>query len=200
MNEPRLRDSRPPDRLWWRQVKAHGYAVLVIGTFFGAIPWGLTSAFELVPVPLPWPMHGSFRTVLGAILGVAGGTLSYSCMIIFVVRGQGTAFPTDPPRSFVAVGPYRWSRNPMYLGNLTLGFGIGLLLASAGYLFYMIILGVAAHFYVLHSEEPRLRQRFGGAYVDYCATTPRWIPKQPVSSSRDNSMVRRASPSTGGVP
>jgi protein-S-isoprenylcysteine O-methyltransferase Ste14 len=52
----------------------------------------------------------------GMVLMVAGGALVLSCLIVFVGRGKGTPAPFDAPRVFVAVGPYRLVRNPMYIG------------------------------------------------------------------------------------
>ena len=40
------------------------------------------------------------------------------CIGTFVTKGQGTPAPFDPPREFVASGPYRYVRNPMYIGAL----------------------------------------------------------------------------------
>src|SRR5471032_793934 len=47
---------------------------------------------------------------------VAGAALVLSCVCLFVLRGRGTPAPFDAPREFVAVGPYRYVRNPMYVG------------------------------------------------------------------------------------
>ncbi|HEX4628343.1 MAG TPA: methyltransferase [Gemmatimonadales bacterium] len=64
--------------------------------------------------------------VVGAGLMVVGGTLVLACAAWFAVVGRGTPAPFDPPRSFVPVGPYRWVRNPMYLGALVTLIGFGL--------------------------------------------------------------------------
>jgi protein-S-isoprenylcysteine O-methyltransferase Ste14 len=150
----------------------------VIGTFLVAIPYAiyLVAGASLLPWP---PLSPLAATAIGAALAVGGGGLSYLCMILFVVLGRGTAFPTDPPRAFVAWGPYRWTRNPMYVGNLILAVGIGLYLQSTTYLLYVIALSLVTHLYVTRSEEPHLRERYGRSYLDYCAHTPRWLPKPP---------------------
>jgi len=65
--------------------------------------------------------------VLGVAVMVAGGILAFACVATFVTRGQGTPAPIDPPCKFVAVGPYKFVRNPMYIG----GFGAPLVAPAA---------------------------------------------------------------------
>src|SRR5260370_33723744 len=62
---------------------------------------------------------------LGIALMAAGGILAFACVATFVTRGEGTPAPFDPPRKFVADGPYKFARNPMYLGGLIVLFGFG---------------------------------------------------------------------------
>src|ERR1051325_1731894 len=76
----------------------------------------------------------------GVILMIAGGVLAILCIGVFVVHGKGTAAPFDPPREFVAVGPYRYVRNPMYIGGWGVLVGAGLILRSPS------ILGLAVLF------------------------------------------------------
>ena len=160
------------DPLWWRALRAHVYAVAVIGLFLGLLPWVFIEVLlgrHLWTIP-PSPTG---TTVVGAVIAALGGSLSYTCMIRFVDEGKGTAFPTDPPRVFVVTGPYRWLRNPMYSGNVLLAVGVGFLLSSFLYLLYIAVLFTLTHWYVVRVEEPRLRLRFGSSYKAYCASTPR---------------------------
>src|SRR5260370_32279556 len=59
---------------------------------------------------------------LGIAVMAAGGTLAFACVATFVTRGEGTPAPFDPPRKFVAARPYRFGRNPMYIGGVFLLF------------------------------------------------------------------------------
>lgn len=156
--------------------KANMYAVLVIGLFLALLPFGVIKLVGLIPLK-SFSGLDKFFFIAGICLVILGGALSYSCMTIFVTKGQGTAFPTDPPRKFVVLGAYKYVRNPMYIGNLVLAFGVGLFLQSATYLIYTFLLAVVTHFYIVFHEEPRLVQRFGQEYIEYYKMTNRWIPK-----------------------
>jgi len=113
----------------------------------------------------------------GMILGATGAAVALSCVFAFAFIGKGTPAPFDPPRRLVIRGPYRFVRNPMYMGA-------GLALASAA-LFYESwpLLGYAGlfllvtHLFVVLYEEPTLRRTFGQEYETYCGQVRRWWPK-----------------------
>lgn len=115
----------------------------------------------------------------GAALLAAGGALALACASLFVVRGRGTPAPFDPPRRFVAEGPYRWARNPMYLGGLAMLTGFGLWHRSAGMLLFAGAAAVLVHLFVVRFEEPRLKRRFGRDYRRYLKSVNRWVPRPP---------------------
>ncbi len=114
---------------------------------------------------------------VGILLMVAGGILGMSCILTFIVRGRGTPAPFDPPREFVAVGPYRYVRNPMYLGGWLLLLGLGLDQQSFSILLFSFLWIAAAHVLLVSLEEPGLRRRFGTPFEVYCRTVPRWLPR-----------------------
>jgi protein-S-isoprenylcysteine O-methyltransferase Ste14 len=116
---------------------------------------------------------------IGIVVGALGALLCLACIVTFVVRGRGTPFPLDPPVVFVPTGPYRYVRNPMYIGGALVLAGYGLfqrsaavLLLSVGFLFVM-------HLFVLLLEEPGLEQRFGASYAAYKQAVNRWLPRPP---------------------
>lgn len=117
--------------------------------------------------------------LLGAVLMIAGSLVVASCWLAFVVRGQGTPAPFDPPQFFVAVGPYKYVRNPMYLGAFLLLAGGGLYLRSGSMFVFAFVWIAAIHFFVVVIEEPGLRRRFGSTYEDYCRRVHRWSPRLP---------------------
>ena len=140
--------------------------------------WVVASARPLdarVTVELP-----SWLRVPGVILAAAGVLLALACIGAFALVGKGTPAPFDPPREFVAVGPYRWVRNPMYLGAVLVICGAGLWLRSAGALAVAVFFVLLAHVFVVLYEEPSLEHRFGESYLRYKRSVKRWLPHRPI--------------------
>jgi protein-S-isoprenylcysteine O-methyltransferase Ste14 len=96
-----------------------------------------------------------------------------------VARGQGTPAPFDAPKKFVAIGPYRYVRNPMYIGGLLLLGGFGCDQRSVSILLLAAALSGFVHVMVVSYEEPALKKEFGAAYEAYCRNTYRWVPAFP---------------------
>ena len=95
----------------------------------GAIlaPWWILSRTDPSPAPTAWAAIAPI---------VAGGILYVVCVWQFAVVGRGTPGPWDPPRRFVAVGPYRWVGNPIYIAALLVVFGEAWLFASLALFLY----------------------------------------------------------------
>ncbi len=74
-------------------------------------------------------------------------------------------------------GPYRWVRNPMYIGAGLVLLGAAMFYGSIGLVLYTIVFWSMAHLFVLFYEEPVLRGKFGADYDSYTATRRRWIPR-----------------------
>lgn len=144
--------------------------------------WLATSVRPLdgrIPVALPhW-----FRPI-GLMLAGLGMLLAGACVATFVTRGRGTPAPFDPPREFVVTGPYRYVRNPMYIGGTLVILGAGLILSSPA----IVILGFAfvliMHLFVVLYEEPALTRRFGAAYEAYRGSVDRWRIRKPGSARK----------------
>jgi len=113
---------------------------------------------------------------LGIAAMIAGGILAFACVATFVARGEGTPAPFDPPRKFVASGPYQFVRNPMYIGGFTVLFGFGLYEQSPAILLFTLPWLLLAHLFVIVYEEPHLRATFGTEYEAYCGSVRRWLP------------------------
>jgi protein-S-isoprenylcysteine O-methyltransferase Ste14 len=117
------------------------------------------------------------QQVLGIAIATAGAALALWCVVSFAWLGKGTPAPFDPPRHLVVRGPYRFVRNPMYIGaSLALG-GAALFYGSLPLLEYAVVFLFAASLFVLGYEEPRLRRTFGPEYEAYCRHVCRWLPR-----------------------
>lgn len=122
----------------------------------------------------PWRLLGLVPAVFGALVMLA-------CIWKFARAGDGTPAPWDPPRQLVVRGPYKFVRNPMYLGMALFLVGEATLFAefSRALLIYGLVLVIITNLFVLLYEEPTLRAKFGREYENYCAATNRWLPWQP---------------------
>jgi protein-S-isoprenylcysteine O-methyltransferase Ste14 len=147
------------------------FTVLVPGTVVGLVPHWIRSATGAAPA-------GPLLQALALLLAAAGLAIYLWCALDFA-RAAGTPAPIDPPKELVARGLYRYSRNPMYVGVLSLIAAQALFFASAGTLLYVAVLFFAFHSFVVVYEEPTLERSFGAAYQRYRASVPRWIPKRP---------------------
>ena len=110
-------------------------------------------------------------------LWLIGGFILLWSFWNFLKKGRGTPAPVDPPKELVAVGFYRYVRNPMYVGILSAILGHFLWFGYWNLLIYGIVVFLAFHTFVTYYEEPTLKKKFGAAYEEYLKRVPRWIPR-----------------------
>lgn len=116
------------------------------------------------------------RPHAAALLPFAAGTsLLLWCVRDFYVAGRGTLAPWDPPRRLVVIGPYRFSRNPMYVAVALVLLGWAAAFRSTALLAYAGLVIVAFQLRVVFGEEPRLARSFGDEWDEYRRGVPRWI-------------------------
>src|SRR5438046_8789575 len=129
-----------------------GVRAVVFGSVFLAF-WGWaalsTRQFD--------PAAGAAAPLGGSAVGVAvfacGALLAFSCVALFVVRGRGTPAPFDAPRVFVATGPYRIIRNPMYVGGWLMLVGLAIVNGSPAMLAFSIARPPPARLVATSSHE-----------------------------------------------
>ena len=133
-------------------------------------------------VLIPWRIlerHSASPTMWFALVPIALGVCLYAwCIWVFATVGRGTPGPWDAPRRLVIVGPYRWVRNPIYLGAFAVILGEAWLFTSTPLLLYAGVAAVVCHLFVIGYEERVLGKRFGDAYRDYRRQVHRWIPRR----------------------
>jgi protein-S-isoprenylcysteine O-methyltransferase Ste14 len=110
-------------------------------------------------------------------LWLIGSLIILRCFWDFTFKGRGTPIPIDPPRELVVTGPYRYVRNPIYVGVLSIFLGHFLWFGYWALLIYTVFAFVGVHFFIVFYEEPTLKKKFGAAYEEYLQQVPRWIPK-----------------------
>src|SRR5947199_822352 len=142
-----------------------------------AVTYGtLFVGFLLVFLPgrvLEWsgvrrPASLGLTQVLGLVVVVLGAGLALWCILTFAFVGKGTPAPFDPPRRLVVRGPYRFVRNPMYIGAALALAGAALFYESWALLWYCAAFALITNLLVVVYEEPALRATFGEAYLRYC--------------------------------
>jgi protein-S-isoprenylcysteine O-methyltransferase Ste14 len=97
------------------------------------------------------------------------------------VRHIGTVSRTRTDRlgPLVASGPFRWVRNPLYLGNVALWIGLALVARLPWSIAPIALLLALEYHAIVRWEEELLAARLGQPYRDYVKTVPRWIPRPP---------------------
>ena len=151
-------------------LKTFLFTIVVPGTVAGLMPYLLLSQLRILP-PLP---VGSMRYV--GLVPLVLGVLTYLwCALEFALRGHGTPSPTDPPRELVVSGPYRHSRNPMYVAIASILLGVALFFGSTEVLLYATLVTLAFHLRIVGYEEPTLERSFGASFREYRSEVPRWL-------------------------
>jgi protein-S-isoprenylcysteine O-methyltransferase Ste14 len=137
------------------------------GVVAGVVPW-LILRGSTTSAPAP-------AAAAGYALVALGFALLLTCIVGFAREGQGTLAPYDPPGALVAAGPYRYTRNPMYVGVLAILAGLAIARWSAPLAIYAVGVATAFVVFVRVYEEPRLDRQFGEAYMAYKSRVPRWL-------------------------
>jgi protein-S-isoprenylcysteine O-methyltransferase Ste14 len=128
----------------------------------------LELAFPVDDLPLACTLAGA---LIGGVLWLA---LDGTAMLRF--RRAGTSMlPTKPTTAFVTSGPYRFTRNPMYLGMvflyIALAFALGVIWALA----VLPVVIAVVDGYVISTEECYLEMKYGDEYREYKRRTRRWL-------------------------
>jgi protein-S-isoprenylcysteine O-methyltransferase Ste14 len=141
--------------------------------FVGAIALGCLLSW-LVPLG-PEVFSGNRRA-----LGVGGG-LALIAFGLFVVsvrkfwQAETSLVPGEPSTVLVDVGPYSFTRNPIYISFVIFYFGLAIMLTSAWMLVLLIPVLIILQRGVVEREEAYLQAKFGEAYRKYQARVPRWL-------------------------
>ena len=154
-------------------VRAITYAAVFIGFVLVYLPSRFLSWSGIVA-----PATTGAPQVAGIIVVTIGTAIALWCLLTFVFIGKGTPAPFDPPRKLVIRGPYRFVRNPMYIGAGMTIAGAALFYESLSISIYTCLFFLITHLFVVFYEEPTLRRTFGDEYEAYFCRVKRWIPKR----------------------
>ncbi len=128
-------------------------------------------------VELIWRTHlagPAIRFTAGPLLVIAGLLIMYSGLRAFQRAGTNVEV-YRPATDLVVTGPYRYTRNPIYLGMTGAYVGAALLADSVWVLVLAIPIVLTLHFGVILPEERYLTRKFDTAYRDYMRSVRRWL-------------------------
>jgi len=124
-----------------------------------------------------WPLQIPLRlpsVVLGAVICMLG----IACVAwgrITLVKAGTNVSPLEPTTGIVTAGPFRFTRNPMYVGITALIFGVSLLLGTWWGVIVLLPATLALHYGVVLREERYLEQKFGALYLKLKRSVRRYL-------------------------
>jgi protein-S-isoprenylcysteine O-methyltransferase Ste14 len=151
--------------------------VSILFTLFGGpgiilvyLPLAITR-FRIPANELAWQRYAAVAIIALGLIPLL------ESIVRFVREGRGTLMPQVPTEELVVSGLYRYVRNPMYVGDLTVLAGEALLFRSWWMVAYAVFVWVVLDAFIRRYEEPTLTRRHGDSYFAYCAKVKRWWPR-----------------------
>jgi protein-S-isoprenylcysteine O-methyltransferase Ste14 len=138
--------------------------------YLGMLIVGLVLS-ALFPTPV---LNGPLPTLIGVLLVALGLVLLVSGAITMRRVGESLN-PNEPTRTLVENGPFRFSRNPTYLGLTALYAGLALAFSSLWALALLLVVLIIMDRSVIASEEQYLQGQLGDRYRQYQARVRRWL-------------------------
>jgi protein-S-isoprenylcysteine O-methyltransferase Ste14 len=149
------------------------HAHVVVNPFVIYVGLGLCAVLLQKIIPLPVlshpsiPMIGVFIMIISFISGLPA--------VLNMIAAKTTANPHRPTTRLVLSGPYRVSRNPMYIGLTILYAGLMIYLRSVWGIILLPVVIWLITIWVVVPEEKYLERKFGAEYLSYKSTVRRWI-------------------------
>ena len=140
--------------------------------FLGAIFLGVIVQHKAVP--LSFSLSPAPRIAAGVLILACGVSLVLSARILFLRTGQ-SPIPWKPTPELILQGPYRFTRNPMYVGVALFVVGLGLAVNNLWISLFAAPALLAVHFIAVLPEERYLAERFGESYRSFLARVRRYV-------------------------
>ncbi len=139
--------------------------------FFGALA-SAALLDRLVPLPMPWT--GAAASVVGLVLMLAGSGLMLWAFASFR-QARTTVLPHLRSDALITTGPFRRSRNPIYLAEAIILAGLALHYGALWYALAIPPFVMAVTRLAIMREEAHLLARFGDAWRTYADSVRRWL-------------------------
>lgn len=125
--------------------------------------------------PLRWPGIDDLPArLVGYGLGAAGIALA-AWALVTLYRAGTTVRPNQGAARLVTDGPFRYRRNPIYMGDVLILLGLAQLTLNIWFAILAPVFALAVYRLAILPEERHLEERFGQAYLDYKERTRRWF-------------------------
>lgn len=118
-------------------------------------------------IPAPWTLLGILPIVPGIVINLQADRLFH--------LARTAVNPFDGPTALVTHGPYRYTRNPMYLSFTLVLLGIVVIMGSLAPFLIVFVFGLVMDRVFIRMEERNLAVAFGSAWADYKSRTRRWL-------------------------
>lgn len=120
------------------------------------------------------PFGFNLQMIVGILVTAAGIWLAVSARRLFEREGTNV-IPTQPALKIVTTGPYRFTRNPMYLGMILMLLGVSLIFSLEWGVMLTPVLWLVFDRMIVTREEAYLRGKFGASYEVLLNRTRRWL-------------------------
>jgi protein-S-isoprenylcysteine O-methyltransferase Ste14 len=129
-----------------------------------------------VSMTAPWRSLVDLQSIIpGAVLVAVGAALAFSAVRLFRAEGTELNPTSEANKALVRSGPYRFTRNPMYLGLTVTTLGIAIWVGSLPLFAVPLLIFATANWVHIPFEEEKMRRQFGAAYEDFTQQVRRWI-------------------------
>jgi len=170
--------------------------MITIGNFFFKYRnWLFIILYLLLFVPSPplfsekvfGPDYYLWPVIIGLLITITGQAIrGVTIGLAYIIRGgkEGKVYAEQ----LVTTGIFNHCRNPLYVGNILMLLGVGVLSNSLLYVGVIMPLFLIIYQAIVLAEENFLRNKFGASFDQYCSRVNRWIPSLKGISSTINSM------------
>ena len=118
-------------------------------------------------IPLPWTLLGVIPLILGIVINLSADQAFH--------EANTAVCPFDASSALVTYGPYRFTRNPMYLGFILVLLGVSILAGSLTPFVIVLAFALLMDGMFIRMEEQKLASTFGVHWAEYKSRTRRWL-------------------------
>jgi protein-S-isoprenylcysteine O-methyltransferase Ste14 len=140
--------------------------------FLSGILLGVVCRYAVAPARLP--MDPTIRIIVGLLVSLAGVALIVWANVFFTRTGQDP-IPWKPTPELIFQGPYRFTRNPMYVGMTLIALGFGIVLNNLWIVLFALPGLLIVHVIAVLPEERYLSEKFGEDYTQYRTQVRRYL-------------------------